>query len=64
MTLAGVDVGNGSAGQFDQRVQELNAEATARKIAVIDADPGTCQALLGEISSGKADLQTFVESKL
>lgn len=48
--------------RFKQSVQELNAEAIAQKIAEIDAHPETCQSLLGDISSGKADLQTFVDS--
>jgi hypothetical protein len=49
--------------QFKQRVQELNAQATAQKIAEIEAHPETCQSLLDEISSGKADLRTFVDSR-
>ncbi len=48
--------------RFKQYVRELNSETIAQKIALINANPDSCQGLLGEIASGKADLQTFVDS--
>ena len=50
--------------RFKQSVQVLNAEATAQKLAEIDANPDSCSGVLGDIASGKADLQTFVDSRL
>ncbi len=50
--------------RFKQSVQDLNAHATAQKLAEIDANPETCSGVLGDIASGKADLQTFVDSRL
>lgn len=53
--------GQADQARFEKRVQRLNAEATAQRVADIDANPESCETTLRDIAAGVADLQKFVD---